>query len=72
MNTREFIEDLNNMFENGGKIAGKKYPLFVLQEIIRYAKEPNNFETISSDVFNILSYYGVNIVSHGIGYIVKN
>jgi hypothetical protein len=54
-----------------GKIAGKTWPLATLQEIQDFAAYPNGFTTINSSVFQILSFYGVNIIPHGIGWTVK-
>jgi hypothetical protein len=59
------------MMTETGKIAGKTWPLATLQEVQEFAACPNGFTTINNSVFQILSYYGVNIVPHGIGWTVK-
>ncbi|MCE5220132.1 MAG: hypothetical protein LLF98_02395 [Clostridium sp.] len=60
-------------YDNGGKLAGKTRSLYTLREIERFctlidSKGVYEYTTISKEVADILTHYGINIKEKGIGY----
>lgn len=63
-------------YDNGGKLAGKIRSIYVLREIERFCiligtKRIYEYTTISQDVADILTYYGINVKSQGVGFTIS-
>ena len=68
---KKLKDDLEQVFESGKlKLAGKRLTPSVVYELYDFvvSKDPAAFSTISQDVYDVLSAYGVNLQSSGIGW----
>lgn len=64
---RKFRQDLDTL-EETGLLAGRRYPLYVYNELFRYFRTSEDFTTICEDVMKILAGYGFKVTTKGIGW----
>lgn len=73
MKVNQIRKAMMEMYDNGGKLAGKVRSLYVQREIERFCtligcKRIYEYTTISKDVADILTYYGIGVKQQGIGF----
>jgi len=66
------LKETVEAMENGKKINGKFYPLFIIQEMqdIQALKINKSYETITKEVADICILCGLTVKNKGIGWII--